>query len=71
MGNHSLNSLALISGRYTWMSIKGLAALAAAHLLALCQALDLRAMHGKLLGMLLGAELVEATLKPGGAFDYG
>ena len=45
MGNQSLNSLALISARYTHTAVDVLAQLAAAHLLAVCQALDLRALH--------------------------
>ncbi|KAL8834222.1 MAG: hypothetical protein Q9170_003853 [Blastenia crenularia] len=45
MGNQSLNSLALISARYTHTAVDVLAQLVAAHLFALCQALDLRAMH--------------------------
>ena len=45
MGNQSLNSLALISARYTLTATDILSKLAAAHLLALCQALDLRAIH--------------------------
>ncbi|KAL9621988.1 MAG: hypothetical protein Q9160_003650 [Pyrenula sp. 1 TL-2023] len=45
MGNQSLNSLALISARYTHTAIAVLSELAAAHLIAVCQALDLRAMH--------------------------
>ena len=45
MGNQSLNSLALISARYTNIAADLLSKLAAGHLLALCQALDLRAMH--------------------------
>lgn len=44
MGNQALNSLALISARYTHTALDVLSQLAAAHLLALCQALDLRAM---------------------------
>lgn len=42
MGNQSLNSLALISARYTLDAVDVLSQLSAAHLLALCQALDLR-----------------------------
>lgn len=42
MGNQALNSLALISARYTHT-----AQLAACHLMALCQAFDLRAMHSR------------------------
>ena len=45
MGNQALNSLALISARYTLTSLEVLSKLVAAHLFALCQALDLRAMH--------------------------
>lgn len=45
MGNQSLNSLALISARYTATAARVLTELAAAHILALCQAFDLRAMQ--------------------------
>ncbi|KAJ5647096.1 L-Aspartase-like protein [Penicillium lividum] len=45
MGNQSLNSLALISARYTATAARILTELAAAHILALCQAFDLRAMQ--------------------------
>ncbi|XXH01632.1 hypothetical protein Hte_007992 [Hypoxylon texense] len=45
MGNQSLNSLALISARYTHTAVEVLSQLMAAHLIAICQALDLRAMH--------------------------
>ncbi|PQE24033.1 phenylalanine ammonia-lyase protein [Rutstroemia sp. NJR-2017a BVV2] len=45
MGNQALNSLALISARYTHTALEVLSQLAAAHLLSLCQALDLRALH--------------------------
>ena len=45
MGNQSINSLALISARYTHTSLDILTQLAAAHVFALCQALDLRAMR--------------------------
>ena len=44
MGNQALNSLALISARYTHVSINVVMELAAAHFLALCQAVDLRVM---------------------------
>lgn len=43
MGNQALNSLALISARYTLEAADIVAQLASAHILALCQALDLRA----------------------------
>ncbi|GAB1206085.1 hypothetical protein APSETT445_004766 [Aspergillus pseudonomiae] len=45
LGNQSLNSLALISGRYTATAVGVLTELVAAHLLSACQALDLRAMQ--------------------------
>lgn len=47
MGNQALNSLALISARYTLEALDVLAQLAAAHLVAVCQALDLRALHAR------------------------
>ena len=45
MGNQAINSLAFISARYTLDALEVLTQLSAAHLLALCQALDLRAMN--------------------------
>lgn len=54
MGNQAINSLALISSRYTLDSLQVLTQLAAAHLLALCQALDLRAMHLRFLETMSG-----------------
>lgn len=45
MGNQALNSLALISARYTLDALQVLTQLSAAHLLALCQSLDLRVMN--------------------------
>ncbi|KAK1570179.1 phenylalanine ammonia-lyase [Colletotrichum navitas] len=42
MGNQALNSLALVSARYTLEAVEVLSQIASAHLLALCQALDLR-----------------------------
>ncbi|GAD98776.1 phenylalanine ammonia-lyase [Paecilomyces variotii No. 5] len=44
-GNQSINSLALISARYTAIGVRVLTELTAAHLLSTCQALDLRAMQ--------------------------
>ena len=49
MGNQALNSLGLISARYTHTALDVLSQLAAAHLFAVCQALDLRAMHSRFL----------------------
>lgn len=45
MGNQGLNSMALVSARYTLTAADVLAQMAAAHLVALCQALDLRALE--------------------------
>ncbi|PVI05536.1 phenylalanine ammonia-lyase-like protein [Periconia macrospinosa] len=44
-GVQAINSLALISARYTLTAVDVLTQLAAAHLVAICQALDLRALH--------------------------
>ncbi len=49
MGNQSLKSLALVSARYTHTALDVLTQLASAHMLALCQAVDLRAMQIKFL----------------------
>ncbi|KAK7941295.1 uncharacterized protein PG986_013682 [Apiospora aurea] len=45
MGNQSLNSLALVSARYTLEAVDVLSQIASAHLLAVCQALDLRSIE--------------------------
>lgn len=58
MNNQSLNSLAPISARYTHLTLDILSQLVAAHILSVCQALDLRAMHVHFL----------AALKP--AFEF-
>lgn len=55
MGNQALNSLALISARYTHIALDVLSQLASAHLFALCQALDLRVMHIRFLEALYPA----------------
>lgn len=44
MGNQALNSLALISARYTLDALDVLTQISAVHMIALCQALDLRVM---------------------------
>ncbi|KAF9887316.1 hypothetical protein FE257_010311 [Aspergillus nanangensis] len=44
MNNQSVNSLALISARYTGQSVQLLSMMCAVHLYILCQALDLRAL---------------------------
>lgn len=49
MGNQALNSLGLISARYTHTALEVLSQLASAHLFTLCQALDLRALNSRFL----------------------
>ncbi|KAJ5679521.1 hypothetical protein N7462_007765 [Penicillium macrosclerotiorum] len=45
MGNQALNSMALVSARYTLEAVDVLSQLVSAHLLAVCQALDLRTIE--------------------------
>ncbi|KAG8530650.1 uncharacterized protein KY384_004005 [Bacidia gigantensis] len=54
MGNQALNSIALISARYTHIAADILSKLCAVHLLLTCQALDLRAMNQQFLCSLEG-----------------
>ena len=49
MGNQALNSMALISAKYCHTALDVLSQLAAGHLFAVCQALDLRAMQNQFL----------------------
>ena len=49
-GNQGINSLALISARYTHMAVDCLSMICATYLYALCQALDIRAMDRGYLG---------------------
>lgn len=49
MGNQALNSLALISARYMLDSLDILSQLSAAHLVTVCQILDLRVLHVRFL----------------------
>jgi len=52
MGNQSVNSLALLSARYTHTALTIFSQMSSAYLLALCQALDLRALHIQFLSTL-------------------
>lgn len=54
MHNQSVNSLALISARYTLTALEVSTLLAASHLHVICQALDLRALSEELLEALPG-----------------
>jgi phenylalanine ammonia-lyase len=47
MGNQAINSMALVSARYTHLAVELLALMLSTHLFSLCQALDLRAMDAK------------------------
>ncbi|KAL8747489.1 MAG: hypothetical protein Q9190_000656 [Brigantiaea leucoxantha] len=60
MHNQAVNSLALISARYTLQSAEIVTLMAAAHLYVLCQALDLRAMLAKFF-LKLEAEIEKLT----------
>ncbi|KAG2421918.1 phenylalanine ammonia-lyase [Aspergillus terreus] len=45
MRNQAVNSLALVSGRYTMQAVELVSLMSAAYLYIVCQALDLRALH--------------------------
>ncbi|OAX43657.1 phenylalanine ammonia-lyase [Rhizopogon vinicolor AM-OR11-026] len=60
MHNQSVNSLALISARYTLTALEVTTLLAASHLMVICQALDLRALGEELHEAL--PELIRASL---------
>ncbi|KAI5200732.1 phenylalanine ammonia-lyase [Aureobasidium subglaciale] len=49
MHNQAINSLALISSRYTFQALDTIYMLAASHLFVLCQALDLRVLQNQFL----------------------
>ena len=71
MGNQSLNSLALVSARYTHVALEVLSQMAACHLFVVCQALDLRAMHLRFLNIFRPkfADIISDTL--GSALSKG
>lgn len=52
MNNQSIHSLALVSARYTHIALNVFSQLTAAYLFAICQVLNLRAMHIKYLAVL-------------------
>ncbi|KAG7007616.1 phenylalanine aminomutase (L-beta-phenylalanine forming) [Physcia stellaris] len=61
MNNQALNSLALVSARYTHTALDVLFQLSSYYLFALCQALDLRAMQARFLSALQPSFLALAT----------
>jgi phenylalanine ammonia-lyase len=52
MHNQAINSLALISSRYTFQALDTIYLMAAAHLFVLCQALDLRVLQVEFLSII-------------------
>lgn len=66
MNNQALNSLALVSARYTHTALDVLFQLSSYYLFALCQALDLRAMQARFLSALKPEflDLAAETLAP-------
>lgn len=60
MNNQPINSLALISARYTLQAVELVSMMSAAHLYVTCQALDLRLLHETFLDGLEG--VVRSTL---------
>lgn len=65
MGNQGVSSLALISFRYTLDALDHLSQLVAAHLVAVCQALDVRALQSRFLETL--APEFRASIRQGTA----
>src|SRR5204863_5051721 len=45
MGNQAINSMALVSARYTHLAVECVALMLSTHLFSLCQALDVRVMN--------------------------
>ena len=69
-GNQSINSLALISSRYTHMAIDCLSMICATYLYVLCQALDIRAMdQGYLRAIGPAVNKITANIFEGGLGD--
>ncbi|PLB37058.1 aromatic amino acid ammonia-lyase [Aspergillus candidus] len=54
MRNQAINSLALVSARYTMHAVELASLLCAAYLYIICQALDLRALHQRFLAIVTG-----------------
>ncbi|KAI9762518.1 MAG: hypothetical protein M4579_000321 [Chaenotheca gracillima] len=54
MGNQAINSMALVSARYTHMAVDMVSLMCSAYLYCLCHALDLRAMQAQFEEKLLG-----------------
>jgi phenylalanine ammonia-lyase len=69
MSNQSINSLALISARYTHMAVDVLSLMLAAQLYSLCQALDLRVMHAHFMEQLRPAIIILTSDTFGGVLE--
>ncbi|CAL3965247.1 unnamed protein product [Diplocarpon coronariae] len=66
MSNQSLNSLALISARYTHVAVDLVSLMSSAYLYCLCQALDIRAMDARLMETLAPGVRTLTTRQLGG-----
>jgi phenylalanine ammonia-lyase len=67
MTNQAVNSLALVSARYTHMALDVLSLMLSAYLYSLCQALDLRAMNARFIQQLKPA-ITDVTSNTFGSF---
>ena len=70
MGNQAINSMALVSARYTHLAIECVALMLSTHIFSLCQALDLRAMNAGFLAVLNPLVLRISTEVFGPVFEY-
>ena len=74
-GNQAINSLALVSARYTHMAMDCLSMICATYLYALCQALDIRVMNRGYLSAIgpavneITANIFESALKSSSALE--
>jgi phenylalanine ammonia-lyase len=73
MHNQAVNSLALISARYTMKAVELLSMMCAAALVSVCQALDLRALQSEFKGAMTSAisQLVDDQVREHVSFNSG